>query len=103
MTGAAGGSRIITSTLQSVWHVLDRGLSPAEALKEPRSHDQLVPPVVVFEHGYDTGVVESMNRKGHNITIGPAMTAVQVLRRLENGTFEAAAEPRQEGSGGFAV
>lgn len=43
VVGAAGGSRIITATIQNLWHVLDQGLSTAAALSQPRLHDQLQP------------------------------------------------------------
>lgn len=43
VVGAAGGSQIITSTLQAVWRVLDQGLTAPQALAAPRFHDQLVP------------------------------------------------------------
>jgi gamma-glutamyltranspeptidase/glutathione hydrolase len=43
VTGAAGGSKIITATLQSLWHVLDQRMTPIEAIQSPRFHDQLVP------------------------------------------------------------
>lgn len=39
--GAAGGSRIITSTIQNLWHVLDQGMTTAQALEQPRLHDQV--------------------------------------------------------------
>lgn len=41
--GAAGGSRIITATVQSLWHVLDQNFTTTNALKAPRLHDQLSP------------------------------------------------------------
>lgn len=41
--GSAGGSRIITATIQNLWHVLDQGLDTAAALSQPRLHDQLQP------------------------------------------------------------
>src|SRR3954463_349747 len=47
--GAAGGSRIITSTVQAIWHVLDHGMTLPQALKEPRLHDQLLPDRTTFE------------------------------------------------------
>src|SRR4030081_333592 len=51
--GAAGGSRIITATIQSLWHVLDHGHNMLQALKMPRLHDQLLPHMVSFEYEYD--------------------------------------------------
>jgi gamma-glutamyltranspeptidase/glutathione hydrolase len=43
VTGAAGGSKIITATIQSLWNVLDKNMTSAQAVKAPRFHDQLVP------------------------------------------------------------
>ena len=43
VTGAAGGSHIITATLQILWYVLDWKMSSSEALEMPRLHDQLSP------------------------------------------------------------
>ncbi|KAF7985831.1 hypothetical protein HWV62_504 [Athelia sp. TMB] len=40
-TGSAGGSRIITATLQELYHYIDQGLTPAECTAHPRWHDQL--------------------------------------------------------------
>ena len=46
--GAAGGSRILTSTIQNLWHVLDQGKTAPEALNQSRFHDQLEPNLISF-------------------------------------------------------
>ena len=46
ITGAAGGSRIITATIQSLWHVLDQNMNVWEMVEAPRFHDQLTPNAV---------------------------------------------------------
>lgn len=103
-TGAAGGSRIITSTVQSLWHVLDQGMDCAEAVAAPRFHDQLEPDVLEMELRYDNETVAYMVARGHNVTrVVNESTDVNVVRRLPNGTFEAASEPRQADSAGLAV
>ena len=102
--GSAGGSRIITATLQNIHHVIDRGLTTAEALAEPRLHDQLVPNQVSLEWAYDNSTAAYLASLGHNVTwIAPGSSTAQGLRLLPNGTFEAGGEPRQKNSGGFAV
>src|SRR3989440_2047282 len=105
--GAAGGSRIITATIQNLLHVLDQNMTTPEALAQPRLHDQLIPNLGSFElppFGYDNGTVAFMKARGHNVTyIAPGQSAVQGIRRLPNGTFEAAGEARQLNSGGFAI
>ncbi|KAE8146225.1 gamma-glutamyltranspeptidase-domain-containing protein [Aspergillus avenaceus] len=103
-TGSAGGSRIITATVQNVIHVIDEGLSAAEALAKPRLHDQLIPNRVQFEYAYDNGTVAFMKSLGHNVTwVAPGSSTAQAIRVLPNGTFDAAGEPRQLDSGGFSI
>merc|ERR1712093_21002 len=88
--GAAGGSRIITSTVQAILHVLEHNMTLPEAIKEPRMHDQLMPAATTFEYLFDNSTVDSMRERGHNVTwVRPGYSAVQGVRRLWNGTFEA--------------
>ena len=102
--GSAGGSRIITAVIQNMWHLLDQNATVAEALAEPRLHDQLSPNQVSFEYAYNNETVAFMASLGHNVTwIAPGQSTAQGLRRQSNGTFEAAGEPRQHASGGFVV
>ncbi|KAL0635701.1 hypothetical protein Q9L58_005335 [Maublancomyces gigas] len=101
--GAAGGSRIITATIQNIIHILDSGLSPYEALARPRLHDQLSPNTTSYEYGYDNATVAALTARGHlPVWVAPGQSSAQGIRRLANGTFEAAGEPRQKDSGGVA-
>lgn len=103
VTGAAGGSRITSATVQTLWAVLDRGMDAREALEMPRLHDQLVPDEVTFEVGFDNGTVGFMEALGHKVKrVGTGGSSAQCLR-VDDGVFEAASEPRQVASGGFAV
>ena len=98
--GASGGSRIITTVIQNALNVLDLGMTVQEAVAQPRLHDQLLPNLVTFEWAYDNSTVESMERRGHNVTWGPAGSSAQAIR-ITNGHFEAAGEPRQDDSAGL--
>ncbi|KAF4624466.1 hypothetical protein G7Y89_g13705 [Cudoniella acicularis] len=109
---SAGGSRIITEVIQHLWHVLDQNMTSAESLAQPRLHDQLSPNTVSFEwgselfgiQGYSNETTAFFREIGANVAfIAPGSTTAQALRRLPNGTFEGAGEPRQLNSGGFAV
>jgi gamma-glutamyltranspeptidase / glutathione hydrolase len=106
---SAGGSRIITEIQQHLWHVLDQNMTSAEALAQPRMHDQLAG-TVSFEYanqdvqGYNNETTAFFKQIGANVSfIAPGQTTAQALRRLANGTFEAASEPRQENSGAFVI
>ncbi|GFF33455.1 gamma-glutamyltranspeptidase 1 [Aspergillus udagawae] len=104
LAGSAGGSRIITATVQNIIRVIDQGLSAAQALAQPRLHDQLVPNQVSFEYTYDNSTVDFMKSRGHNVTwVAPGQSTAQAIRVLPNGTFDAAGEPRQLDSGGFSI
>lgn len=46
--GSAGGSRIITATIQNLWHVLDQNATVLESLAEPRLHDQVCTLLLLF-------------------------------------------------------
>ena len=102
--GAAGGSRIITSTIQNLHYILDRNMTTPQALAQPRLHDQLIPAQIAFEYAYDNSTVAYMKELGHNVTwVAPGLSEAHAVRLLQNGTFEAAGEPRQAVSGGFAI
>jgi len=75
-------------------------------------HDQLSPNTVSFEYGsefqgikgYSNETTAFFEQIGANVAfVAPGSTTAQALRRLGNGTFEAAGEPRQLNSGGFVV
>ncbi|KAK6341443.1 hypothetical protein TWF696_008517 [Orbilia brochopaga] len=104
VVGAAGGSRIISATIQNIINVIDRGDSIPQALARPRLHDQLTPNVCNAEYTYDNSTLSYLAGLGHTIAwVAPGQSAAQAVRLLPNGTFEAASEPRQHNSGGYAL
>ncbi|MCJ1474620.1 hypothetical protein MMC13_003280 [Lambiella insularis] len=128
IVGAAGGSRIITCTIQNLWHVLDHNMSAHQGLAQPRFHDQLIPNVIGFEwggdrqnntdlqsraesgigtgqvDGYPNATVAFMKERNHSVLwVAQGYSSAQAIRWLWNGTWEAAGEPRQHDSGGFVV
>ncbi|OAL74211.1 gamma-glutamyltranspeptidase [Trichophyton violaceum] len=103
VSGAAGGSQIITGTLQSVINVMDRKMNVRQALKAPRLHDQLVPNVALMEDEFDKKTVDFMISRKHNVTREKSESTVESIMRLKNGVFEASGEPRLANSGGVAV
>lgn len=104
ISGSAGGSRIITATAQVLHHAVDQGMAAHEALLAPRMHDQLSPDRVELEYAFDNRTAAFLAGLGHAVTwVAPGSSTSQALRRLPNGTFEAAGEPRQLASGGFAI
>jgi gamma-glutamyltranspeptidase/glutathione hydrolase len=102
--GSAGGSKIITTTVQCLLHILDRGATMMEAIREPRWHDQLSPDVMLFEYSYDNRTTNEMRKRGHNVAwMREGLSAAQGIKRSPSGMFEAAGEPRQANSAGLVM
>ncbi|KAM0282978.1 hypothetical protein ACHAQH_002789 [Verticillium albo-atrum] len=104
VVGAAGGSRIVSSTAQVLWHVLEHNMTMAEAVAEPRLHDQLMPNEVWLEYAFNNETAASLADKGHRVKwVREGLSAVQGIMVLGQGKFEAASEPRQRNSGGLTA
>ncbi|EGX94202.1 Gamma-glutamyltranspeptidase [Cordyceps militaris CM01] len=104
--GAAGGSRITTATAQCLWHVVEHGMTLREALRVGRVHDQLVPNRLTLETLFPDleGTEQAMRARGHDVfVVKPGQSAVQAIRRREDGSFEAVGEPRQANSAGYSI
>lgn len=96
--GAPGGSTIITTTLQTVLHVIDYGMNAQAAIAAPRLHHQWMPDTTRIEKfGMDDATVKALEARGHVFKIadhgwGNAMCIVE-----RDGVLEGGADPRGEG------
>ncbi|KAJ3744073.1 gamma-glutamyltranspeptidase [Lentinula detonsa] len=109
-TGSAGGSRIITATLQHLYHHIDQGLNSTLCVHHSRWHDQL-DGNTYFEYksenvgipGYDNATVAYFREMGYNITYEDTTgSTAHVVIRQPNGTIEAANDPRKAAGAGLA-
>lgn len=104
--GAGGGSRIISASAQTLWHAVEHDMTMAEALEFPRLHDQLIPNVLTLEREfpYPHATEAELKKKGHEVKfVWIGQSAVQGIKRWEDGSFEAVGEPRQNNSAGFTI
>ena len=80
VTGTPGGSRIITTVLQVIVNVVDRKLSIADAIAEPRAHHQWWPDEVVVERGFSPDLIGALKARGHTVVEGlPPTSANSIL------------------------
>lgn len=106
ITGAAGGSWIITANVQNVMHVIVEGMNATSALAMPRLHNQLAPNITHIEKSYDQSVAAGLVRLGENVElIDTASNTAQAIlitstKNTDGMSFEAVGEPRQANSGG---
>jgi gamma-glutamyltranspeptidase/glutathione hydrolase len=96
--GAAGGPKIISAVALELVSMLDLGLSPAEALKQPRIHQQWSPDELMVEASLPQGVRSDLVSRGHQLMILQSMAVSQIVARTPNGVFHGAADPRASGT-----
>jgi gamma-glutamyltranspeptidase/glutathione hydrolase len=99
VTGAAGGPRIVSATLQILIDVLAFGLDAQQAVATPRVHHQWEPDILYYEPGLPAETVKALENKGQRPTSRPDIGKANAIVRSRSG-LDAAADPR---SGGEAV
>ncbi len=67
--GSADGSRIITTTLETVMNIVDYGMAPQEAVDAPRIHHQWLPDEVFYEpYGLSPDTIRILTGMGYKLT-----------------------------------
>ncbi len=92
--GAAGGPKIITTTLQVLVRVLDLGATIDAALIAPRLHHQWSPDKAVCENAFGAGVIEELERRGHSVDRISRAAVAQGMSIAASGELTAASDPR---------
>lgn len=95
VTGTPGGSRIITSTMQSILNVVEFGMSMQESVNAGRFHHQWLPDEIQYEKGVLSVEVENaLRKKGHQLAPRAPFCRVDAILVLPDGQLEGAADPR---------
>ncbi|KAF9980045.1 hypothetical protein BGZ65_005626 [Modicella reniformis] len=97
--GGSGGSRILTSAIQTILNIYGHDMNVMEAIERPRIHHQLMPNVVDIEIGYPDSEIEFLRNLGHNVTTFDrklAKAEIQVVMRGDNKLVYAASDSRKQ-------
>src|SRR5262249_30878296 len=70
VTGAPGGSHIITTVLNVLVNAIDFKKSIAEAVAAPRVHHQWLPDEVVVERTLPAATIRALEARGHKVHVG---------------------------------
>jgi gamma-glutamyltranspeptidase/glutathione hydrolase len=97
ITGSPGGSRIITTVLQIVVNVIDRGMDIGGAVSAPRIHNQWVPDQVYAEPNVPDNVVATLRARGDKVVPQRPFTSANSILITPDG-FAGAADPREGGA-----
>lgn len=95
--GTPGGSRIITSVLQTILNVYEFKMNAQKAVNESRFHHQWLPDEVLFEpNGFERKTLDNLKQKGYNIIEKEAtiIGKVDAILILPNGKLEGGADKR---------
>jgi len=99
VTGSPGGSRIITTVLQSILNAVDYDMNAAETVSVPRIHHQWAPDTLFWEEGISADTRDNLIKKGQNIAEKPRNFGKLEVILKRDGVLQAASDPRWPDSG----
>jgi gamma-glutamyltranspeptidase / glutathione hydrolase len=83
--GSPGGSRIITTVLETIMDIVDYGMSPAQAVAAPRLHYQGHPDQVFYERGgLAPDTIAALIDRGYALVAQKPWGAVELIAAEEN-------------------
>jgi gamma-glutamyltranspeptidase / glutathione hydrolase len=92
--GSPGGSRIITTVLETIMNIIDHGMGAQEAVDAPRLHDQGQPEDVYFERsGLSPEVVSQLTAMGYKLVEQRPWGAVELIE-IANRRLRGASDSR---------
>ncbi len=94
ITGSPGGSRIITTVLQTILNTIDHGMNVSDASHAIRIHHQWYPDVLFHEAALNADTKNLLKNKGHNLEVRAAMGSTQSIM-IVDGIFLGASDPRR--------
>jgi gamma-glutamyltranspeptidase / glutathione hydrolase len=95
--GSPGGSKIITSVLQTILNVYEFKMGMQEAVNKPRFHHQYLPDEIMIEPGkFSKSTMEKLQKIGYKINekFAPVLGKIDAVLVLPNGKLEAGADGR---------
>ncbi|MBV9860600.1 MAG: gamma-glutamyltransferase, partial [Alphaproteobacteria bacterium] len=94
--GSPGGSRIITSVVETVMDLVDYGMAPAQAVAAPRFHHQFLPDLLLYEAGaLSEDVLAALQGMGYRAERRAPWGAVELIAIGPDGVLRGANDPRR--------
>ncbi len=82
--------------LQVTLNILDSHMSPAQAVAEPRIHEQGSPDVVIVEQAMPAATQKELAQMGYKLRVVSNLGAVSAIT-IEPGNIRGASDPRKGG------
>ena len=96
-SGASGGPRIISSTIQAMLNHIIFRMKPSDAVSAPRFHHQWFPNRLYLESKLASSVGDQLKKFGHNVQPSGSLAANQSVS-AEGGRLYGGSDPRKHGS-----
>ncbi|MGW7367776.1 gamma-glutamyltransferase [Streptomyces sp. NPDC054841] len=101
--GSPGGATIITTVLQTLTGVVDRGLPLVDAIAAPRASQRNQPTTELEPALWNSPLRAELEALGHAFRQNPEIGAATGIQRLPDGRWLAAAEKVRRGGGSAMV
>lgn len=101
--GSPGGATIITTVLQTLTGVVDRGLPLVDAIAAPRASQRNQATTELEPELWNSPLRAELEAIGHGFRQNPEIGAATGVQRLPDGRWLAAAEPVRRGGGSAMV
>ncbi|MET9620650.1 gamma-glutamyltransferase [Streptomyces sp. NPDC006464] len=101
--GSPGGATIITTVLQTLTGVVDRGLPLGDAIAAPRASQRNQATTELEPALWNSPLRAELEAIGHRFRQNPEIGAATGVQRLPDGRWVAAAEPVRRGGGSAMV
>ncbi|MGH8161347.1 MAG: gamma-glutamyltransferase, partial [Gammaproteobacteria bacterium] len=96
VTGSPGGSTIITTALETILDVVDRGMNVAQAVDAPRIHQQWLPDIVYIEpHALTPRVKAALEKMGYRFRTRHQWGAAEAIVVRPDGVLAGANDRRR--------
>jgi gamma-glutamyltranspeptidase / glutathione hydrolase len=93
--GSPGGSRIITTVLETIMNIVDYGMAPQAAVDAPRLHYQGLPDKVFYERsGLSPDTAAALGGMGYKLVEQKPWGATELIQ-IANGRLWGASDPRR--------
>ena len=93
--GSPGGSRIITTVLETIMNVVDYGMGPQEAVDMPRFHYQGLPDKLFYEpSGLPPATIATLTAKGYKLVEQKPWGVVELIE-INDGRLWGVNDPRR--------
>ncbi|MEP6512516.1 MAG: gamma-glutamyltransferase, partial [Parafilimonas sp.] len=98
VVGTPGGTAIPTSVFQTIVNVIDFNMNASDAVNNPKFHHQWLPDEVLIESGFSAGTQMKLEQMGYTLKEEKQIGRVELIKILNDGKREAAADPRGDDS-----